>query len=176
MAATGGRNQRRLANLKTESTCAVVEGDTELSLLSQSIVEQTKIRANLQWTSERERLTALVEMGRQMSDIPDAEKSANMRELYNFLKRPIEEVKPDKPTGDQKRIKLFDDKLTHDVVTLSYSTPASSLATSSSSTITQVEPECDFLLPRNIDPNRKESETRWEYDEDEYDDEYYVAI
>ena len=167
MAATGGRNQRRLANLKTETTCAVIEGDTELSMLSQSIMEQTKIRANLQWTSERERLTALVEMGRMMSDVPDTEKSTNMRELYNFLKRPIEEIKPEKHTGDTKRKTFSDDKLINNVDALSYSTPASSLATSSSSTITQVEPECDFLLPRNIDPNRKESETRWEYDEDE---------
>ena len=81
MAATGGRNQRRLANLKTENSSVVAEGDTELSILSQSIVEQTKIRANLQWTSERERLTALVEMGKVMTTVSESEKSTNMEQL-----------------------------------------------------------------------------------------------
>ena len=96
MAVTGGHNQRRLANLKTETSRVVADGDKEFEVLSRSIVEQTKIRANLDWASEKDRLTALVEMGRLISSIPDSKKSRNLIELYNFLKRPIEEAKPDK--------------------------------------------------------------------------------
>lgn len=175
MAATGGRNQRRLANLKTETSRVVADGDKEFEILSRSIVEQTKIRANLDWASEKDRLTALVEMGRLISSIPDSEKSSNLIELYNFLKRPIEEAKPDKPTGDTKRIKCSDAELPNDVVAFSYSTPASALAISSCSSISQADQENVVPTSRYDDAHLNERETNWECDDD-YGEDYYVAI
>jgi hypothetical protein len=174
MAATGGRNQRRLANLKTETSRVAADGDHELSILSQSIVEQTRLRSNLLWAAEKDRLTALVEMGRLISGVPESEKSTNLMELYNFLKRPIEEVKPDKPTGDTKRLKFSDDKLPNHVA-LSYSTPASALATSSCSTTSQAEQENVFPHSQYTDAYLNEQDTNWECD-DEYGEEYCIAI
>lgn len=51
----------------------------------------------------------MVDLGKQLSDVPESEKAADMRELYNFLKRPFDEVQPDRPTCDAKRNKLSSD-------------------------------------------------------------------
>lgn len=96
--AMDGRNQRHL-NLETEISSKIPE----------KVVEKTKIRTNLQWAAERERLTAIVDLGKQIPDLPESEKAANVRELYDFLKRPFEEVQSDRPTAGTKRNRISND-------------------------------------------------------------------
>lgn len=88
MAATGGRNQRRINNLRTEVT-KTVEIDAESDILVDSVHEQRKMTSHLEWNDEKERFTSLVAVG-----LPAAEKAVNVRALYEFLRRP-RTVEPD---------------------------------------------------------------------------------
>ena len=165
MAATGGRNQRRLANLKTETT-NTPETDLELQMISSSILEQRKIASNVKWTTERERLTAIVDLSRQMPDVTESERSANMRELYNFLKRPVEEVEQVSLETASKSLKT-----SRNTNVDSFSTPASALAASSSSSSKQVEQDArddgyTIVPPLRYHPDQTESDDNFEYEED----------
>ena len=165
MAATGGRNQRRLANLKTETT-NTPETDLELQIISSSILEQRKIASNVKWTTERERLAAIVDLSKQMPDVTESERSANMRELYNFLKRPVEEVEQVSLETASKSLKT-----SRNTNVDSFSTPASALAASSSSSSKQVEQDArddDYTTvpPLRYQPDQTESDDHFEYEED----------
>lgn len=89
MAATGGRNQRRIANLKTVTSKDVNPSDSEDEILLSSLRDQKSISYHMGWSNERDRLEKLVDMSESMGDeISEAEKKENRVALYQFLKRP----------------------------------------------------------------------------------------
>lgn len=94
MAATGGRNQRRLANLRTEDTKKITI-DPDQHIMSETLVEQQRMNLSTEWNDEKNRLTALVEVSKVV-DIPESEKSQNIRALYGFLKAPRVQVTTNK--------------------------------------------------------------------------------
>lgn len=175
MAATGGRNQRRLANLKTEVN-KIPEADVELQMISSSIVEQKKIASNIKWTTERERLTAIVDLSEKMTDVTELEKSINMRDLYNFLKRPVEEVEQVSLEPAKKTLKSIRD--TNPDIN-SFHTPTSAFHASSSSLSTQDELDMenqDYTVepPMRYAPDTTGSEDTCDYEE--YYGQPYEAI
>lgn len=90
MAETGGRNQRRIANLKSASSKDSNNAtDSEDEMLLSSLREQKSMTYHFGWSNEKERLEKLVAMGDSMGDdISDAEKKENRLALYRFLKTP----------------------------------------------------------------------------------------
>ena len=94
MAVTGGRNQRRIANLKSASSKDSNNAtDSEDEMLLSSLREQKSMTYHFGWSNEKERLETLVAMGDSMGDdIPDVEKKENRLALYHFLKRPQVEL------------------------------------------------------------------------------------
>lgn len=116
MAATGGRNQRRIANLKSENVKSVVDIDIEKDILLESVTEQRKMTSHLEWNDEKDRLTSLVAISDKVVGLPELEKNENVRALNEFLR------KPRTTESDSKRQKL-----------LRHNTPASAIAFSSTS-------------------------------------------
>ena len=101
-----------------------------------------------------------------MPDVTESEKSANMRELYNFLKRPVEEVEQVSLQTASKSLKT-----SRNTNVDSFSTPASALAASSSSSSKQVEQDArvnDYTIvpPIRYQPDQTESDDNFEYEED----------
>lgn len=92
LAATGGRNQRRIANLKSESiaieSTGKVSKDEDVIILQNSIEVQNKMNSHLSWNDEKDRLTSLAEMSALMDDVSEEEKKHNKKMLYLFLKQP----------------------------------------------------------------------------------------
>ena len=166
MAATGSRNQRRLANLRTETTHVIADSKDEQDIID----EERKMSAHYDWSCEKERLTSLVEMSKSIPGLSESEKAGYVTDLFNFLRLPRHQV------SSNKRIKLNNDN-TADAN--SYLTPASAVATSSSSMTSQVKPSnleegystADSQIYLSQDQSGVED---FDYDED-YGEEY-VAI
>ena len=166
MAATGSRNQRRLANLRTETTHVIADNNGEQDIID----EERKMSAHYDWSCEKERLTSLVEMSKSIPGLSESEKAGYVSDLFNFLKLPRHQV------SSNKGVKLNNGN-TADAN--SYLTPASAVATSSSSMTSQVKPSnleegystADSQIYLSQDQSGVED---FDYDED-YGEEY-VAI
>ena len=165
MAATGSRNQRRLANLRSESSHIIDDKDEQ-----DIIDEQRKMSSHYDWSCEKERLTSLVEMSKSIPGILDSEKSGYEMDLFNFLKLPRHQV------SSNKRVKPNNDIIAD---TNLYSTPAPAVAISSSSNTSQIEPDNQDQVYSAVNPMRypamdQAANDDWE-DYEEYG-EPYVAI
>jgi hypothetical protein len=84
MAATGGCNQRRMANLKTVSTKDQNESDSDDDVIICSLNEQKTISYHFGWSNEKYRLEKLVDLSDSMVMISEAEKMENKLALYNL--------------------------------------------------------------------------------------------
>jgi hypothetical protein len=166
MAATGSRNQRRLANLRTETTHVIADSKDEQDIID----EERKMSAHYDWSCEKERLTSLVEMSKSIPGLSESEKAGYVTDLFNFLRLPRHQV------SSNKRIKLSNGN-TADAN--SYLTPASAVATSSSSMTSQVEPSNLEEGYFTADPQMYSSQDQSGVEQFDYDEDYgeeYVAI
>ena len=120
MAATGSRNQRRLANLRTETSHIIADNKDEQDIIG----EERKMSSHYDWSCEKERLTSLVKMSRNIPGISESEKAGYVNDLFEFLKLPRHQV------SSNKHVKP-DNGNTADAN--SCLTPTSAIATSSSS-------------------------------------------
>ena len=95
MAATGGRNQRRIANLKSETveSQSKISKDEDVLILQSSLEAQNAMNSHLSWNDEKDRLEKLVEMSALIDDISEEEKTSNIKMLYRFLKKPRSEFR-----------------------------------------------------------------------------------
>jgi hypothetical protein len=134
MAATGGRNQRHIANLKTVSTKDQNESDSDDDVIICSLNEQKTISYHFGWSNEKDRLEKLVDLSDSMVMISEAEKMENKLALYNFLKRPPVVPEAILSTSSNRR----KHNAQHTPTVQQNSTPASALVTTLS-TVVQTE-------------------------------------
>jgi hypothetical protein len=135
MAATGGRNQRRIANLKTVSTKIQNESDSDDDVIICSLNEQKTISYHFGWSNEKDRLKNLVDLSDSMVMISEAEKMENKLALYNFLKRPPVVPEAILSTSSKRR----KHNAQHTPTVQQNSTPASALVVQTEQLVTHAE-------------------------------------
>ena len=166
MAATGSRNQRRLANLRTETSHIIADNKDEQDIID----EERKMSSHYDWSCEKERLTSLVEMSKNIPGISESEKAGYVNDLFEFLKLPRHQV------SSNKRVKLNNDNTAN---ANSYLTPASAVATSSSSFTPQVESANSEEEYSTINPLMSSAQDQTYTEDFDYDVDYgedYAAI
>jgi hypothetical protein len=137
MAATGGRNQRRIANLKTATKEEVNKSDSDDDVLLCSIREQKTISYHIGWSNENDRLDELCTLSDSLPKLTEAEKLENKMAYYNFLKRPA--VAPEATTTSSSKR----NKATHLTPAVSVNrTPASAATLLSTDVETSPFPVC----------------------------------
>jgi hypothetical protein len=137
MAATGGRNQRRIANLKTATKEEMNKSDSGDDVLLCSIREQKTISYHIGWSNENDRLDKLCSISDGLPDITDEEKLENRMSYYKFLKRPA--VAPEATTTSSSKR----NKATHLTPAVSVNrTPASAATLLSTDVETSPFPVC----------------------------------
>jgi hypothetical protein len=90
MAATGGRNQRRITNLKSESLeNQKGSTDEDVIILKSSIQAQVAMNNHLSWNDEKDRLKELLDLTKDDDEIDPVEKHAIRKNYLAFIRRPI---------------------------------------------------------------------------------------
>lgn len=100
MAASGGRNQRRLADLRTEREPSRAEPSDDVLALQEGIAQSLKMTQSMMWNDEKDRLSLLVSTATSM-EMDSAVIKELQKNFFDFLSIPQDHFE------NSKKAKIF---------------------------------------------------------------------